>query len=1218
MAISRPLSRSPLHTLALALVTGILLSLTPATPAAAQGLRAWVLSANRVIPIDTANPSATLAPLDVNNLVAGDRLVGIDFRPQNGLLYGLGYNSVAGTVQLYLIGTHTSFPGQTTTVAVAIGATGTFVTADGTTPVKVQGTNFGFGFNPVTDRIRVVNDAGQNFRMNPNTGAFIDGDLGGAPVPGVNMDGAINGAVVAASGAAYTNNEQLATATTLYTLNAGGSAMSIQNPANAGTQTNTMVVQLNGTPLAFDGAAGFDIPPGVDTAFNDLPTPGVGYAALTVNGVSSLYSIELNGAFATLLGPIGTGALAINGLAIQGEEVPGGVPAIAITANNAILRFNTAAPTTATTVPLTGLVAGEVMEGIDWRPQTGQLFGIGVNASVGTGSATLYQIDPQNGACTSVGAAGGIANGAGSPIDLAHPGGIGFDFQPTTDRIRVVTSNGLNFHIDPNTGAVGGLDGAITGLPNGSTGVTAAAYTNSYAQAFDGLRYTSLYTLDPTSHKLFMQGPFDVGGESHGMLVYLNNGVATPLDFGAVNGFDIPPIVSVNAPDAPATGNGYAVLKVGVATNLYRLNLATGGATQLGQVGGSPQDLAGLAVGDGPQNPTTVTLTSTNNPETAGHIVQLIAHVTPATATGTVTFNTGVMGSCGGPQLIGGGIAVCNAVAQAGGVFDVSATYNGDDNHASSQSATNQQTVTPGTTPSTTTVTFGPNPAQALEPLILIAHVSPVAAKGFMTFTIDGNAVGRVPVVNGTAFINTTLNSLGSKPLTASYGGDATYNASTASTSIMVGIDTDATQQFFAEGATGDFFHTDLGIVNVHGFPATVQVTAYPESGAPISLPLFTMNPLTRRTIDLNATFGNQTGVSVLVASSGPVAATRTMTWGHPVYGSTLESGSPRRAMSWQFAEGATNVFSLFYLVENPNDTATTVTLTHLLEGGAAPVVQTDTVPAFTRRTYYINDVPGLRFAALSTVITADLPIVAERAMYLNTTSRLWEGGTASLGATALSTTWAFAEGATGSFFHTYLLLGNPNPGDTTVTVTYLTSGSTVVKSYLVSGESRRTIDVNFDDPALAATTVSMSVVSTLPIVAERAMWWGDPWTDGSASLGTTRSGTVWAIGEGAEGGANADSTFVLIAYDNFPDTTIDMTVIYDDGTTETKTYQVATHTRRTIRVADDFPNAVGRRFSVLLNDTLGDAFTAEVARYQSLSGVFGDGGGAALATRIR
>jgi hypothetical protein len=133
-----------------------------------------VLSNNSVILVDTANPGAAAAPRAVTGLNAGDVLVGIDIRPQNGYLYGLGYNSGSGTVQLYAISYRTA-------TAAPIGTTGTFVASDGVTPVPIQGTNFDVDFSPVTDCLRVVNDAGQNFQLDPNTGAFIDGDLAGAP-----------------------------------------------------------------------------------------------------------------------------------------------------------------------------------------------------------------------------------------------------------------------------------------------------------------------------------------------------------------------------------------------------------------------------------------------------------------------------------------------------------------------------------------------------------------------------------------------------------------------------------------------------------------------------------------------------------------------------------------------------------------------------------------------------------------------------------------------------------------------------------------------------------------------------------------------------------------------------------------------------------------------------------------------------------------------------
>ncbi len=134
-----------------------------------------LINGNSIAAVATTFPSGLETPLPLTGLNTGETLVSIDRRPQNGFLYGLGYNAAAGTVQLYSIST-------TTGIAAPLGATGTFIASDGMTPVPVgagAGTTFGMDFNPTVDRVRVVNSAGQNFRMNPNNGAFVDGTAGG-------------------------------------------------------------------------------------------------------------------------------------------------------------------------------------------------------------------------------------------------------------------------------------------------------------------------------------------------------------------------------------------------------------------------------------------------------------------------------------------------------------------------------------------------------------------------------------------------------------------------------------------------------------------------------------------------------------------------------------------------------------------------------------------------------------------------------------------------------------------------------------------------------------------------------------------------------------------------------------------------------------------------------------------------------------------------------
>ncbi|HEY0713382.1 MAG TPA: DUF4394 domain-containing protein, partial [Polyangia bacterium] len=105
-------------------------------------------AANTLVTFDSKVPGAVTAPVDITGLATGETLVGITVRPANGKLYGLG-----STSRLYELN-------RMTGAAVAIGA-GPF------TPV-LEGTQFGFDFNPTVDRIRVTSNTGQNLRLHPD------------------------------------------------------------------------------------------------------------------------------------------------------------------------------------------------------------------------------------------------------------------------------------------------------------------------------------------------------------------------------------------------------------------------------------------------------------------------------------------------------------------------------------------------------------------------------------------------------------------------------------------------------------------------------------------------------------------------------------------------------------------------------------------------------------------------------------------------------------------------------------------------------------------------------------------------------------------------------------------------------------------------------------------------------------------------------------------
>lgn len=572
------------------------------TPATGYAL----LADNSLVRFDVVNPTRTLAPVAITGLAAGDALVGIDIRPQNGLMYGLGYNATAGSVTLYNISPRTALA-----TAVTPATPNQFVDGGGA-PVRVgvdANTAFGFDFNPVADRIRVVTSNGQNFRLNPNTGAYADGDNVAA---GVQMDTAISGATTSVDGTAYTDSVQNTGVTTQYTLSSALDALYIQGltgsvPAgpNGGVLGGALAVTLGGNPLDFTAVNGFDIlRTDASTGSSNDPATGTAQAILTVGGVTGYYSIDVATGVATLVGTFGTGTAAVRGLTLEEQSESDNLAAVALSADGAnLLRFNVGNPTGAVTqaVDVSDLAASEVLVGIDYRPATGQLFGLAVNEAADTGS--LYIVDPQTGDLTRVGASAGLVTFAGTDLPA---GGYGFDFNPTVDRIRVTTATGLNFRLNPNTGvpAIATTDGAIAGLPMGSTGVSGTAYTNSFGQPLTG-GVTTQYTLDAASDSLFIQNPPNNGTQT-GQLALTDD--TNPILFDDVNGFDIPAAVAVRTSAAPvragstdntsrAQNTGFAALTVGGTTQLFRINLGSGRASGNGNIGGGGP-LAGLALGD--------------------------------------------------------------------------------------------------------------------------------------------------------------------------------------------------------------------------------------------------------------------------------------------------------------------------------------------------------------------------------------------------------------------------------------------------------------------------------------------------------------------------------------------------------------------------------------------------------------------------------------------
>src|SRR5262245_50690438 len=246
---------------------------------------------NFILQFDSASPGTITNVAFISGLQSGERIVGIDFRPRTGQLYGVGIvDGATDTVRAYtlnpLTGAASLIPGST------------FFTV-------TDGNSYGVDFNPTVDRIRVTNDGDENFRINPNNGARAD-----APT----NDTDINPAGNQVEGVAYDHNFDtgiaVANRTTLYGISVTNSSLVTigginQSPSpNGGTVMNS---QALGITLSAAGEVGFDIPAGSSTGLASLRN--------NATGLTGLYTINLGTGAATLVGSIGNGFAKIAGLA---------------------------------------------------------------------------------------------------------------------------------------------------------------------------------------------------------------------------------------------------------------------------------------------------------------------------------------------------------------------------------------------------------------------------------------------------------------------------------------------------------------------------------------------------------------------------------------------------------------------------------------------------------------------------------------------------------------------------------------------------------------------------------------------------------------------------------------------------------------------------------------------------------------------------------------
>jgi hypothetical protein len=253
-----------------AVAVAAVLLCSPAPARAAEALYV-VTEGNSLVTVHSDSPGNARSTVSLSGLQEGEKILAIDVRPKTGQLYALG-----STSRVYFVNT----------------ASGAAKPAGNPFSPALAGSNFGFDFNPTTDRIRVVSDGRQNLRLNPDDGqvagqdnqlAYPDGDPGAGSTPSF-------------SAAAYTNEGKL------YAIDTARDALTTTDAPNDGK-------------LATVGALGVDLQEPVSF---DIAPDNRGWVTGKAPGasVASLYLIDLaTGRLAPTSGALGAG---VRGLAAAG------------------------------------------------------------------------------------------------------------------------------------------------------------------------------------------------------------------------------------------------------------------------------------------------------------------------------------------------------------------------------------------------------------------------------------------------------------------------------------------------------------------------------------------------------------------------------------------------------------------------------------------------------------------------------------------------------------------------------------------------------------------------------------------------------------------------------------------------------------------------------------------------------------------------------------
>ncbi|MBV8716253.1 MAG: peptidase S8 [Chloroflexi bacterium] len=328
-------------------------------------------------------------------------------------------------------------------------------------------------------------------------------------------------------------------------------------------------------------------------------------------------------------------------------------------------------------------------------------------------------------------------------------------------------------------------------------------------------------------------------------------------------------------------------------------------------------------------------------------------------------------------------------------------------------------------------------------------------------------------------------------------------------------LPTEQRRWYFAEGSTRTPFDVTFALQNPNAQPTVAHFLFLAADGSkptPFDLPLPASSRVTLKAADVvpNAEF------ATIVTTDLPAYVERSMYFGHAGHSAP---GARQPSKTWYLAEGSTvQPFDTWVLLMNPNPVPTLAQMRFLREDGSV-VDHTELVPPMARKSVYVNSL--FTTSGFATQVTADQPIVVERAMYFDGD----QAGHDTLATPTPGQTWYLAAGASVGGFDTWLLVENPGAAPANIKISFITaSGRVVSQPLFVLPHARTSL---YTDPLLPNATYGIRVDSDQPIVAERAVYF-DNGRAGFDSAAVSAPATEWFLPEGSTTGSFEEQLNVL------------------------------------------------------------------------------------------